>query len=205
MVPHRPARTKGVPLHHAITSTEWRLCYGECQCSASHDQDMQRYHSNPRDDSPSSQHLHTHWYHPLHRRAATGLTIHETRHHIVMKSCSHGHFNPAVLTIAAAVACTCLVQYLSARDTESELVSETLCWIILPFISRTQTKHSTNVLPPTPTKKRTGSLQPWGPAVFVAALSFCKAELGAVVSLFVSHPCPWLQWRPLYGYKSNSQ
>ena len=117
-----------------------------------------------------------------------------------MNSRSHDQLDPAILTVAAAVACTCLVQYLAATDTESELSSEAVCWVILPLILRAQAKPSTNVPPlgdVTPTKKRTGSLRPWGPAVFVAALSFCKAELGAVVCFFVSQPG---HRGPLYGY-----
>ncbi|KAK3946726.1 capsule protein [Pseudoneurospora amorphoporcata] len=100
---------------------------------------------------------------------------------------SDGQLDPAVLTVAAAVTCTSLVQYLTARATESELSSEAVCWIILPFLFRLQAKPSTCVPPlgdVTPSKRPTGTLRLWGPAVCIAALSFSKTEFGAVVCLF---------------------
>ncbi|KAK3343195.1 hypothetical protein B0H65DRAFT_577120 [Neurospora tetraspora] len=95
--------------------------------------------------------------------------------------------DPAALTVAAAVACTSLVQYLAARATESELSSEAVCWMIFPFLFRPQAKPSTYVSPlgdVTSTKKPTGSLHLWGPAACISALSLCKTEFGAVVCLF---------------------
>lgn len=103
--------------------------------------------------------------------------------------------DPAALTVAAAVACTSLVQYLAARATESELSSEAVCWMIFPFLFRPQAKPSTYVSPlgdVTSTKKPTGSLHLWGPAACISALSLCKTEFGAVVCLFVSPPGRYL-------------
>ncbi|KAK3401454.1 hypothetical protein B0T20DRAFT_458686 [Sordaria brevicollis] len=92
-----------------------------------------------------------------------------------------------VLTVAAAVVCTCVAQYLTARATDSELSSEAVCWIILPFLFKLKAKPGIYVPPlgdVTPTSKRTPSLRLWGPAISIAALSFCKTEFSLVVCWF---------------------
>lgn len=102
-----------------------------------------------------------------------------------------GQPHPPALTVAAAVALTSLVQYLASRATEYELPSEAVCWMIIPFLFRLQTKPSTYVTQlgnMTAGRKPTGSLWLSGTAVCIAALSFCKAEFGAVVCWFVSPP-----------------
>ncbi|KAL0467556.1 capsule protein [Neurospora intermedia] len=98
-----------------------------------------------------------------------------------------GQPHPPALTVAAAVALTSLVQYLASRATEYELPSEAVCWMIIPFLFRLQTKPSTYVTQlgnMTAGRKPTGSLWLSGTAVCIAALSFCKAEFGAVVCWF---------------------
>ncbi|ESA42309.1 glycosyltransferase family 90 protein [Neurospora crassa] len=98
-----------------------------------------------------------------------------------------GQPHPPALTVAAAVALTSLVQYLASRATECELSSEAVCWMIIPFLFRLQAKPSTYVTQlgnVTAGRKPTGSLWLSGTAVCIAALSFCKAEFGAVVCWF---------------------
>ncbi|KAK3492141.1 uncharacterized protein B0T23DRAFT_316038 [Neurospora hispaniola] len=98
-----------------------------------------------------------------------------------------GQPHPAALTVATSVALTSLVQYVASRATEYELSSEAVCWMIIPFLFRLQSKPSTYVPQlgdVVATRKPTGSLRLWRPAICVAALSFCKAEFGAVVCLF---------------------
>ncbi|KAH7635357.1 hypothetical protein B0T09DRAFT_405434 [Sordaria sp. MPI-SDFR-AT-0083] len=100
---------------------------------------------------------------------------------------SNGQLDPAVLTVAAAVTCTSLAQYLTARATESELSSEAVCWIILPSLFRFHAKPSKYVPPlgdVSLSKRPTEPLRLWGLAVCIVALSLSKTEFSSVVCLF---------------------
>lgn len=135
-------------------------------------------------------------FHPpntCHPRSVRAVLTHEQppSHHIAMDSCTSSQLDSVVLTVAAAVACTCLVQYLATKATGSDLSSEAVCWIILPLVFKLKAKPWIYVPPlgdVSPALKRTPSLRLLGLAVCIAALSLCKTKLSAVVCWFVSYP-----------------
>lgn len=94
-----------------------------------------------------------------------------------MRPKNQGH---AVAFAAAALICQLLTQRLVTRQTE--LLSEALAWIALPFLVRTmRPRYPDEIAPPVAASKGASSSGIFGSAIFAAGIavaSFCRAENG---------------------------
>jgi hypothetical protein len=96
-----------------------------------------------------------------------------------------GDANYVAGSAAAAVLCTVLTQRLFS--TQAELLSETLAWLMLPFLLKAGQRYKADEIPrPSTHDKSASSFQGiWIFAAGIAFYSFCTAEIGAP-GLYVS-------------------
>lgn len=89
----------------------------------------------------------------------------------------------------AAILCSVVSQHIYSRNVQSELASETLCWLILPFLFKFTKPRETNrfsSIPRSPSKSQSPSSSSiWIVAASIAVASIYKAEIG-VIGLSVS-------------------
>lgn len=113
-----------------------------------------------------------------------------------LKTKSQDH---AVAFAAATLLCELLTQRLVTRQTE--MLSEALAWVALPFLVRAGRRGGrgrTEIVPPAAASTASASGSNFGVGLFaagIAVVSFCKAENGT--SRFYVSSCPYSHVRPV--------